>query len=645
MSPSLPRVSAAASKPGFSFPALPRCLLLFLALTLASGEAGPGLRGAGADPRMHETLYRLCDALIATQRGTRELVDAGALECPSRNPQFHPLHPRAGEAVYPLAIAYRETQRTVYRDAALSLARWMISKQKPSGDWGEGWPLYDGWSGTTADQLISLAGAYQALQGEMGAADRALWQGSIRQAASHVAAKFPLGNVNYQPTGAVALVLASRVLEDAPAQWRSKAEDLIALTLRSVNGDGFIVGEGNGVDLGYNLAQSIGFIALYGQLTDNEALREKAAALLRVHLHFVYPNGSIDNSWGTRSFKWVYESGTKTAPGVYFTFALLADKDPRFALAGRRCLDFLLNEVLKDGLVGYGPHAAGHSSTAPPCLYSSFTRAQSLAMAVAYGQAPAKPSTEQLPADLPKWFRYFPSIQVAVVRTPMLMATVSAYGEISRYGRTTVPRGGSLSNLWIAGFGHTGFAQTSSVSVYQRMEGTHMPDEGELKPLTSRIETTIGGITYSNIFEAEGRMDVSQETDHVRVRTSGELRAANGSSSGIRYQLTHRFYAHRLVKEYALEAAGEARIRLIEPIVRQPGLDLGVNSPGSVGLRFQNGPCWTMTWVSDQSLGALSIGEESSKYWCPFPAVACVPVIQACCLEKKLHVTMELRAD
>jgi hypothetical protein len=555
------------------------------------------------------------------------------------------LHPRAGEAVYPFAIAYRETHRTTYRETARSLALWMMSKQKASGEWGEDWPAYGGWSGTTADQLISLAGAYLILREELPAADRSLWQHSMRQAAKYVAAKFPLGNINYHPTGAVALKLASRALGEEPAHWSNKAEELMSLTLASVNSDGFIVGEGNGVDLGYNLAQSIGFIALYGQLTGNEHWREQAARLLRVHLNFVYPNGSIDNSWGTRSFKWVYESGTKTAPGVYFTFALLADKDPRFALAGRRCLDFLLNESLQDGLVSYGPLAAGHASTVPPCLYSTFTRAQSLALALAYGTAPAEAPAAKLPADFSTWYSYFPSIQVTVVRTPMLMATVSAYGEISRYGRATVPRGGSLSNLWIAGFGRDGFAQTSSVSVYKRLEGTHMPEEGELKPLTSRVEANIGGITYSNLFEAEGRMEATQEADHVRVSCCGELKAADGRRSGVRYRLTHRFYPDKLVKEYQLESAEEQQVRVIEPIVKQPGLVLRRQDPNALSLTFPSGPNWTMTWSCGKMPGTLSVGEEEAKYWCPFPAVECLPVIQTCRLQGKQQVTMTLRAE
>lgn len=310
------------------------------------------------DDDYRATLRALCDVLVATQIQDPGSPDHGALVCPSTNPQEHPLHSRAAEAVYPLAVAYQETHETKYRAAAIHLADWLLRKQQPTGAWGEDWPKYDGWAGTTSDQLLSLAGAWPLLQADLTATQRTAWRAGITAAAEYVVRTFPVGTINYQPTGAVALVLASRVVEPSP-RWRPKAEALIAQTLAGVNADGLLVGEGKGVDLGYNIAQSIGYLALYALLTRDEPLRRTSAELLRTHATFVYPNGTIDNSWGTRSFKWTYESGTKTAPGVYFAFALLADQDPSFAAEADRCLRYLRERALtKDGFVGRPPHPA-----------------------------------------------------------------------------------------------------------------------------------------------------------------------------------------------------------------------------------------------------------------------------------------------
>ena len=350
-------------------------------------------RGLPPDPLYARTLYALCDALVPTQIVDPKDPDFGALVCPSTNPQDHPLHSRAAEAVYPFAVAYRHTGDIRYREAAIRVADWLVTKQQANGAWGEDWPLYDGWTGTTADQLISMAGAYPILFPALSDQEKAAWTRSMTKAADDIAAHFPMGgNINYSPTGAVALCLAHGVIDRAPEAWLRKADALMVLTLKGENADHLLVGEGGGVDLGYNISQSIGYLALFGLLKHDNAILERAAGLLRAHAAFVYPNGTVDNSWGTRSFKWDYESGTKTAPGVYFTFALLADRDPAFAPWGRLCLAYLNAYAMDHGWVIYGPEADSHASSDPPCNYPTSARAQSIALAIEYGREAAGPA-------------------------------------------------------------------------------------------------------------------------------------------------------------------------------------------------------------------------------------------------------------
>lgn len=589
------------------------------------------------DSRTAATLRILCDTLVSAQITDRNSPDFGALVCPSHNPQEHPLHSRAAEAAYPLAVVYRTTHDARYRDAARHLADWLFTKQQPNGAWGEDWPKHDGWNGTTYDQLISLASAYPIFAPELAPAERARWLRAIRSAADFTAANPAIANINYHPTGAVALELAARVVENPPPRWRERAAELIRLTLASINADNLIVGEGQGVDLGYNLAQSIGYLALYGLLTHDEPLRHRAAELLRAHAAFVYPNGSVDNSWGTRSFKWTYESGTKTAPGVYFSFALLADQDERFGSIGDRCFDFLVRENLADGLVTYGPHAARHASTHPPCLYSTFVRAQSLATEIDF--APALPSVEiAAPRLAPPPGRFFPTVNVAVVRTEKMMATVSAYGGIARYGRELVSRGGSLTNLWIDGFGPRGFAQTSSVTRYQRPEPAHMPLEGDLLPLTPRIECTIDGVRYTNLFEANGTMRVDPQPDCTAITVAGQLRDAAGRTSNIGYVLTHRFYRDRVVKQFELTSPRDRVVTLVEPFVNDPGATFTSRSANT----FEIHPPGSHVWQLTARGAALRAGEHPERYWCPFPAVECFPIVAEVTLLAGARTIVEL---
>lgn len=581
-----------------------------------------------ADERA-DLLLRLCDRLLTVQIDDPASPDFGALRCPSTNPEFHPLHSRAAEAVYPLAVAFQLTGHEKYRTAAVRLGDWLVSIQQPSGEWGERWPGHDGWTGTTVDQLISLAGAYPRLADALNPKQRAAWIRAITRSAAYVQAHWPRGNLNYWPTGAVALVYAGRAVPSAPAAWRTKADELIRDTLATVNADGLLVGEGGGVDVGYNLAQTIGFVALYGHLTGEQAAMRRAAQVLEHHLPFFYPNGSVDNSWGTRSYKWTYESGTKTAPGVFFTLALLAGHDPRFGALEAQARHFLEQHSMIDGWVAQGPHAAAHDSTNPPCLYGTFARAQSLAMAVAHAPAVSVPAGPMAGAKLPDrpHVDHFPTVKVAVIRTPGLVATVSAYGEVTHVSRDFVARGGSITNLWFEGYGPTGIFQSSSVTDYRRQEPIHMPHEADLRPLTPRVELWRDGRRYANVYETDAGMQVETLEDHVWVRVQGRLRDASGEDGGVGYTLTQRFYAHVVTKEYRLTAnGGTYAARIVEPVVRpagtvftQPGADRVVATDGSGGQ-------WTVAVLEASVTSGLSHGLEAERYWCPFPALDAHPV-------------------
>jgi hypothetical protein len=602
-------------------------LILVFQLTFHSSELM-----AQSNP-YESTLLTLCDALLATQINDPADPNFGALVCPSTNPEVHPTHSRAAEAVYPFAVAWKLTGKVKYRDAAIKLGNWLITVQetsgKKAGGWSEVWPDPEqkGWFGTTTDQLISMAGAYAILKPRLNTSEIENWNSSMEKAAEFVMANFPVRtNINYNPTGAATLVMAFQVLDHPKQSWLIKADSLMnTYTLKSIDRQNLLTGEGMGVDGGYNIAQSIGFIALYAILKNDPRIRQIAADLLKAHYLFVYPNGSVDNSWGTRSFKWSYESGTKTAPGVYFSFALLADMDPKFDAAGLKCLEYLNQKCMNDGWIVYGPHAKNHESGSPPCNYSTFARAQSIALAIEYGAKPAAKAT--FPAQENNWYKFFPDMNVAVIRTDKIMATVSAYGEIRRYPRPSVCRGGSISNLWYKGFGENGFMQSSSTASYQRIEGMHMPIEKDLLPLTPRIECNVDSNYFSNIFEDVAMMNIDKESDNVKVSTAGNMKTTNGTKSKVNYNLTHRFYADYLTKE--LTVKGESQeFRLIEPIVNDPGTTFHLKNDSTVIIKTRASKAeWELKVTSSTVPFRISLGTDSEKYWCPFPAVEAFPII------------------
>lgn len=577
------------------------------------------------------TLLSLCDAMLTTQINEPTDSNFGAFICPSINPDNHPIHSRAAEMMYPLAVAYKLTGKVAYRNAAIKVGNWLITIQETGGKnengWSENWPdpAQKGWFGTTTDQLVSMAGAYAIIKPYLKPAEIKNWNETMEKAASFILNHFPIaGNMNYNPTGAATLLLTYKSVDKPKQIWLKKADSLMAYTVNHLDANHFLEGEGNGIDEGYNIAQSIGYMALYAILKNDVRIKQIASDLLKVAQLFVYPNGSVDNSWGTRSFKWSYESGTKTAPGVYFSFALLADMNPAFEAAGLQCLNYL-RKNMQGGWITYGPHAYNHNTSNPPCNYSTFARAQSIALAIEYG-AKAQRNQSSFPAQKHNWYHFFPQIKVAVIRTNKMMATVSAYGEISRYPRPSVCRGGSITNLWYEGFGANGFLQSSSTASYTRIEALHMPVEKDLLPLTARIEYNKDSFYYSNLFEDSAQINVLKEGDHINVMTAGNLKTIKGAKSKVTFNLTHRFYDAYLIKEITV-SGDSGTFNIIEPIVKDEGTTFQLANDSTVLIKTaQSNKVWELKIMSSSVPYTIVLGTNVDQYWSPFPGVEAFPI-------------------
>lgn len=573
--------------------------------------------------RYLEVLESLCDQLLSTQVTDPDDPDYGALVSPSTNPQPNPRHSRAAEAVYPLAVMYKRSGDEKYKNATILLGNWLIGIQQEDGAWGENWPGHRGWNGTTADQLISLAGALELLGGEMIADDRKAWDNSIAAAADFSLDRFGPGrsNINYIPTAAVGLVLAHRAVESPKAAWLEKAEELIVYLKSQVNEDGLIVGEGKGVDLGYNIAQSIGFLAWYGILLEQPETVDLAASLLKSHMHFMYPNGAIDNSWGTRSFKWTLESGTKTAPGVHFTFGLLADKDPAIYRGAHLALDWLVNHALDEhNRVTYGPHAFLYTSSNPPSNYGTFARAQSIATAVEFGAAADE--LAPIPAEQKNWLKFFPTVGTTVLRTDRVMATISAYENNKRYPLETAVRGGSATAVWFKGYGPDGFLQVSSQTKYNRIENKHMPDGIDPLPLTPRIETT-NGPYLTNLFDAVASLEVKSAQTPIEVVSAGKLRGKEGET-GPAFTWTHSFLADAYTKTVQVESS--EGLRIVEPFVDNTGNCYALDGDDTFIITQADGSQWQLEVESSNVPFTLSHGEQRELYYFPFPGLNAYPL-------------------
>jgi len=579
-----------------------------------------------ANPRVEylKTLYELCEALLRLQVTDRSSPDFGAIS----DPACGVFHTRAGEAVYPFAVAWKHSGRREFLEAAIASGNWLVSQQQPEGFWFE---TPKTWTGTTTDQLLMLACAYPLLEGELGRQERDAWRDSIRRAADYLTKVMgqDFAHINYCATTAASLAAAHRIVQNK--RYLEKARALAHLVVAKINGEGFIEGEGDrvrgvqyGVDLGYNVDMSLWGLALYARLVGDEGAWQAARQALRTHLYFLYPNGAVDNSWGTRSYKWTIY-GSKTADGCQVLFSLFAGEDPVYRTAGLRNLA-CLRACIRDGLVGYGPWY-WEIYGGPPCIYPTFARAKNLALALEFGDVSEGP-LPPLPSDKSGWFRWFHSVDTILVRTKGLMATVTAYGHKvpMEDKHSNHPTGGSISALWADGYG---WLQLSSGSRYEPWESIHMPEISEpLRPLTPRIEFHDGDGWYTNLHEFNGRIWVERgEGDCVAVvSTYGELKDANQTPCGVAYIWTHRFFDHAVEKEVILRYHGEVRpaVQIVEPVVWMPGLRL--ERTGSREIRLEGG-LKLVRLVLEEGPAQLRLGEHPELYRWPFPSARCLPIV------------------
>jgi len=342
-------------------------------------------------------------------------------------------------------------------------------------------------------------------------------------------------------------------------------------------------------------------------------------------LPFVYPNGAIDGSWGSRCYKWT-TFGSKTADGCQILFSLYAAEDPRYVTAAMSNLRYLRG-MIKDGKIGNGPDF-WRLFPGQLCNYPTFARAKNLALAYVYGiQTPAH--APPLPSEEIGWVRYYPTVQVALARSKNFMLTVSAYGykDLTRgnggqYNQH--PTGGSACNIWVRDHG---FLQTSSQTTYVRGESVHMPAvEDTVICLTPRIEYRDSTGAFTNLRDFEARITARAGRDTTAIiSTVGELKDDNWHPGGVGYTLSHLVFDTAIEKKVLLRFHDRCPVvRIIEPVVEQEGMRFEYVHPRKVIVRGA-----TKTFSIEILEGDFSItrGERASRYLFPFPAMACHPLV------------------
>lgn len=541
-------------------------------------------------------------------------------------------HTRAAEAVYPFAFEYYKTGNKAYLKAAIDVGNWLVRRQEDNGAWLE---TPEEWTGTTTDQVLMMALAYPLLELHLSKKEKKSWLQSIEKAGDYLVKVMSpqFASINYCATTTASLMVVNNVVNKQ--SYQNKARELAYLVGGKMDQDYFLTGEGGrvfgvkyGIDLGYNLEMSLWGLALFAQLAEDEVIKQMVEKSLARHLFFIYPDGSMDASWGIRSNKWTC-FGSGTSDGCQVLFSLFMDKNDQYRTAAIRNIQFL-RTCMRDGVVGFGPlyyDMYGYD----PCIYPTFTKAKNMAMAIAFVKADAG-KVQQLPLDR-RGMHYFPTLNLTVSRTSQWCATISGYtykdpaGERTKYMHR--PGGGTITNLWLNGHG---YFQASSQTIYKRWEPMSFPEIPTPLPLTPRIEFNNDLGYFTNLYEFDAIMTNNEKDGAYIVSSFGELKNSKQQEGGIAYRLEHTISDNSVCKEIELIYHDtKSSVRIVEPIIYYSGMEFKQIDPKTVWIKMNNQTI-EMKITSDNVY--LELGTDEGKYKWSYPALKAYPIILNVICEK-----------
>ncbi|MBN1551832.1 hypothetical protein JW979_10200 [bacterium] len=552
-------------------------------------------------------MYKILDSLILPLKSCQILdqnnSDLGAIDCAA----CQCTHTRAAEAVFPFAVSYSFNPSRESLTSTLLLGDWLIKHQQSDGSWKE---TPQEWNGTTVFQLMSMAAAQQVIRAA-GQQTGYHWDIAIKKAAEWIVEHMSdrKTNINYSASGAAALALTTFCLSDK--RLEEVSDFLAQIVLSYINNDNLLVGEGPylkgfgriGIDPGYNVEMSYGALALYAKLRKRFDILERLVEIVKTNLWFIFPDGSLDGSWGSRGYKWT-GYGSKTAHGAILTLGLLAEYDPVFKAYFTRVLMCNKESILDNGMFGYGPHHRFFNHI-KACNYPTFNRANALAFAIQFGNLPDSVPKPDLNLPLPEnEDKIFPSINIIELRKKTSAISLSALTPLPiqssiimktydffKNHRLPVPgflkskitdnfeklwnkldfhrpSGGALTYWWHEAIGAVQLANSTK---YIPIEKMHMPAVGDQGCITPRLEYSNGFGIYSNLYEIDASYTIKEDSNQVITEFSGHLRKDTFARSGISYILRYCFENDCITKTWRIHGpATVENITIYEPIVFHP---------------------------------------------------------------------------
>ncbi|WP_248722498.1 hypothetical protein [Seonamhaeicola sp. ML3] len=475
-------------------------------------------------------LKEWCDGMIKIQIiNPSDPTVHGQFKCPTGW-----MHGRVIDAVYPFFCMAKITGEQKYLDAGIAVFEWGKNVTKPNGAWTNDVDPKS-WEGTTVFAAIALADTLKFHGDLIDETRKERWYMRLEQAMDFVYNRFHVvgnSNINYSATTIYALHLIGNMLNNTKYLERSKdmanqikshfsePNALLFGEIQNKNKKALSPKGLPGIDLGYNIEESLNNLVLYALEAKDEELLQILKKSLNSHLQFILPDGGIDNSFGNRMFKWTYW-GSRTSDGMQPAFSFMAGDNPALGTATFNNTE-LLRQCTKDGLLYGGLHYMSHGVEAS--VHHTFAHAKPLATILDHwDHLPKIDKTAPLPRAVANGETYFKELDVSLFGKGDWRGTVSAYDSIySTRKDVRQATGASLCTLYHM---KVGLLCTTSLAIYKLLEAHNQQEQpGEDFALTPRIETFKDDTWYTNLFDLEATFTSKDESDSLEYEAKVQLK-------------------------------------------------------------------------------------------------------------------------
>ncbi|MDD3428478.1 MAG: hypothetical protein PHG02_00545 [Oscillospiraceae bacterium] len=518
--------------------------------------------------RYFDLLKNWCDSLLELQvwdTGQKRL-DGGIL-CPA----CMNMHGRTSELVYPLLYLAEETGEEKYLVGAKRLFVWGENLLCDDGSMYN--DAQSSWNGITVFAAAALCEALGKHGTMLDKDTKADWEKRLTKMAKWIYKNLTMEfvtNINYHAACAGVMALLGKYFAYAP--YLQRAREMAASCLAHVTQEGLLYGEGKPmdkitpkgcrpVDIGYNAEESLPLLLLYARTMQDEQALRQIKEMLHRQLLFMLPDGGWDNSFGTRNFKWSYW-GSRTSDGCQQAYGIWGNKEPVFAEAALRNLE-QYKACTHNGLLYGGRDYYRHGEAA--CIHHTFSHAKALATALDAGVTPFKRC--QLPSDNMQPVQYYPTLDTYRIHMGDFIADVTGYDfEYLKGGHTS---GGTLSMLWHKKLGPVIMSSMVDYSLYEAHNMQLSTQTACCGSLTPRIFTEIEGITYSNCYDYQAKLNMQQSQACIQVMVDGTLCTVDqkAAAAPIGYKIVYTFTKQKVCIEIRLTSAYTKNVFFALPLI------------------------------------------------------------------------------